>query len=206
MGFVLHNGYRTRFVDELYVTIQRRGLLSINRAAYEALGRPAFVGLQFDEDEKLIGICKAPQDASYAIPVRKQGPSDSYLIAATSFLRKNKIDATVSMQYKAAMQKKDLVADLKEMGIDVTNSRRPRIREKAETSGSDQNEQLSAFQQLPLETDPLCNGKATQGKQLPPFQDVHDALLLNLKQQSTEERKTNLEKLLLELVSTLKEI
>lgn len=192
MAFEVYKGYRKRFVNELYVTLHPRGIISINRGAYEELGQLPCAGLQFDKDERLLGIFKTSQDATHAIPVHKQGHSDTYLIAATPFMRMYKIDTTVPTQYKAIVNKEGiLIVDLKEAGIDVSHSRRPREHKKAMMQGSD--------------TVPLSNNEAVQDEQVLSFQEACDVLLSQVRQQKPDERKRNLTKIFTEFLSILKE-
>lgn len=195
MPFELYNGYRKRFVDELYITIHPNRRISFNRVVYEVLGQPEAIVLQYDKKRRL-GISKASRDDAYAIPVRSQGHNKNYSIAATSFTKEYEIDTAVSRQYRVVIDKEGrLIADLKKVGIDVTHSRHPRESKKAETLETGQNEQLSAFQQLSLETDPFCNDKA--------LQESCDTFLSQVKEKSKDEQQTIVIKLLTDLRSIL---
>ncbi|MFC3297821.1 hypothetical protein ACFOD2_16695 [Clavibacter michiganensis subsp. insidiosus] len=57
------------------MTIQKRGLMSINRAAYEAIGKPEGVELLWDPERKLIGFRPAPLTKSERLPRRTQVPN-----------------------------------------------------------------------------------------------------------------------------------
>ena len=85
--------------DEPMFTLQRRGLISLNLAAFEVLGEPAAVALLYDPDEGAIALRKVSRTYQNGYPVRKQGQSRSYLVAATGFTSYHKIDTDVSRRY-----------------------------------------------------------------------------------------------------------
>jgi hypothetical protein len=80
-------------------SLQKRGLISMNLAAFTALGEPAAVALLYDAEENIIALRKVPRTYHNGYPVRKQGNSRSYLVAATGFTSFHKIDTTVSRRY-----------------------------------------------------------------------------------------------------------
>jgi len=66
--------------------IQRRGNLSLNRAAISALGQPEAVTYAYNPGAREIAIQAATKALTYAMPVRQQVNSESYLVSAGSFL------------------------------------------------------------------------------------------------------------------------
>jgi len=80
-------------------TVQKRGLISLNLAAFKALGEPATVALLFDADEGIVALRKVPRTHPNAYHVRKQGQSQSYLVAGQGFASFNKIDTELSRRF-----------------------------------------------------------------------------------------------------------
>jgi len=85
--------------DAPMFTLQTRGTLSLNLAAFKALGEPAAVVLLYDPEEGIIALRKVPRTHHNGYPVRKQGNSRSYLVAATGFASYHKIKTDVSRRY-----------------------------------------------------------------------------------------------------------
>ena len=85
--------------DEPMFTLQRRGLISLNLAAFKALGEPAAVALLYDADEGVVALRKVSRTYHNGYSVRKQGNSRSYLVAATGFTSYHKINTDVSRRY-----------------------------------------------------------------------------------------------------------
>lgn len=124
-GFEVFDKYHSRSVKEMFVTIQRRGTFSLNRAAFQALGSPTFVELLFNRAKRLVAFRTMDVDSGRAIPVRRQGNSDSYMIAGLTFTKEYEIDTNVARRYTAKMQDNLLVVDLNSPSTDATG---PRLR------------------------------------------------------------------------------
>ena len=85
--------------DDPMFTLQRRGLISMNMAAFKALGEPAAVALLYDTDEGIIALRKVSRSHPNGYPVRKQANSRSYLVAATGLTSYYRIPTEVSRRY-----------------------------------------------------------------------------------------------------------
>ncbi len=85
--------------DEPMFTLQRRGLISMNQAAFKALGEPVSVALLYDPDEGIIALRKVARTYHNGYPVRKQQNSRSYLVGATGFTSYHKINTDVPRRY-----------------------------------------------------------------------------------------------------------
>ena len=109
-----------------FVTIQRKGLISLNRTAHDMLGKPEAVELLYDRDEKIIGLRRVDPSETFAYPVRTQA-SSNFLIAGTAFTSYYGIDVSVARRYRAAMMDDVLAVDLKQEPTEVTG---PRARER----------------------------------------------------------------------------
>jgi hypothetical protein len=88
--------------DEPMFTLQARGLISMNMAAFKALGEPVAVALLYDPDEGIIALRKVSRTYHNGYPVRKQANSRSYLVGATGFTSYHKINTEVPRRYVGA--------------------------------------------------------------------------------------------------------
>lgn len=116
-------------VKEPMVTIQKKGMFSLNRASYEALGEPEAVELLYDPTERIIGLRPTDPSTLNAYPVRTMGNAATRLIAGTAFTRFYEIPTAVARRFSAEMHENILTIDLKKGGVEVTGPGRPR-REK----------------------------------------------------------------------------
>jgi hypothetical protein len=66
-------------------TLQARGLLSLNQAAFVALGEPAAVALLYDANEHIVGLRKVDAEHENGHAVRKQKSAQSYVVSAQAF-------------------------------------------------------------------------------------------------------------------------
>ena len=123
MGFETFKRQRLTPAREPYVTIQRKGIFSLNRAAYEALGSPESVELLYDRDERLIGIHKVDPSMDHAYIVRTQRGAN-WLISGRAFMNYYEVDVSEPRRRMAQMQGDVLVVDLKEPGTVVTSNRK----------------------------------------------------------------------------------
>jgi hypothetical protein len=71
--------------EALLFTWQARGLLSINLAAFRALGEPEAVTLLYDPKEGIVGLRTARPQNENAYPVRKQKKAQSWVVGAQGF-------------------------------------------------------------------------------------------------------------------------
>lgn len=98
-NFVEFSRQDSRREDDPMFTLQTRGLVSMNQAAFKALGDPAAVALLYDVDEGIIALRKVARTYANGYHVRKQGNSNSYLVAAQGFTSFNKIPCDVSRRF-----------------------------------------------------------------------------------------------------------
>jgi hypothetical protein len=85
-----HQGGRSATV--MRVSLNTRGVLTLNQVAFDALLTPVAVELLFDGDENLIGLRPTGKDVRHSYPVRKQGTNKSYLIGAKAFVNYYRIE------------------------------------------------------------------------------------------------------------------
>lgn len=110
------------------VTIQARGLISINQSAYMRMGRPEVVDLMFDPDDKLIGIVKAedPEEGHRVRVADQKGASA--VISGTAFTNYYGIPNTESLRWEPRFDGEMLIIDLNIPGKPI-GSRRTRTDE-----------------------------------------------------------------------------
>jgi hypothetical protein len=102
-----------------FVTIQKKGVISLNRAAFEALGNPESVELLYDPDARLVALRKVDSFVEHAYQVRAPVENHAtWLISGAAFVAYYEIDASVSVR-RAARQDGDLlIVDLNDPGVD----------------------------------------------------------------------------------------
>lgn len=107
------------------VTIQKRGLLSLNRAAYALIGSPNAVELLWDPDQRVIGIRPSDEANPNAYPARPQSKAGKgpILVAGSMFTQYYEIDTAQSLRYVPVEQGGILCIDLTHPGQPVNNNR-----------------------------------------------------------------------------------
>lgn len=109
------------------VTIQKRGLISLNRAAYELIGSPEAVELLWDFDRRVIGLRAtdlANPDAYPARPQSAQSNRGPILVAGSLFTRYIGLDTTEAKRWVPQVEDGILTLDLKVEGQPVSSNRR----------------------------------------------------------------------------------
>jgi hypothetical protein len=124
MAFEVYDKRRASASKHPYVTMQRRGPFSFNRAAYELMGSPEAIELLYDRDEERIGFRPASPDRPQAFPVRAQGKNSvTHIVAGQSFTNHYGLDTSVARRYPVRMEDKILVLDLRGDSVEVTGPR-----------------------------------------------------------------------------------
>lgn len=107
-----------------FVTIQRTGkLMSLNKTAYELLNKTEAVELNYDPDQRLIGMRPVRSTHPRAYVLRQMGKSNTWTVALQAFTQYWGIDTDIARRYSANMYEDYLVVDIKEKGVDVTGPR-----------------------------------------------------------------------------------
>lgn len=110
--------------DEPMFTLQRRGLISLNLAAYKALGEPVAVALMYDADEGVIALRKVGRTYHNGYPVRKQANSRSFLVGATGFTSYHKIDVEMPRRFMGHVYEDQVVGFVLTEGVVVKSRAR----------------------------------------------------------------------------------
>lgn len=123
MGFEVFDKRNAPLAKAPSVTIQKKGIFSINRAAHNLVGAPDTVELLFDRDAEVIAM--KPSDEAHAYAIRPQTTSDTgqVILSATAFTQFFDIDTSVSRRYKPFEQDGMLCIDLRGPHVDIVGNR-----------------------------------------------------------------------------------
>ncbi|AXG12283.1 hypothetical protein [Intrasporangium calvum] len=140
MGFELFEKGSAPVSSVPSLTIQRRGLMSLNDAAFKLLKEPLAVHFLWDSEQRLIGIRAAAPNDLNAYPTRRQNQAKGtgpVLIAGTLFTRFIGLDTTEARRWAPELRDDTLIVDLKVEGTRVISnrerSRRSSAQEKLDT-------------------------------------------------------------------------
>lgn len=109
------------------VTIQKRGLISLNRAAHAMIGSPNAVELLWDPDRRVVGIRPADENNPNAYPARPQNTKSGkgpVLVAGTLFTQYIGLDTSQAMRWAPTEEDGVLCVDLSQPGHKATGNRR----------------------------------------------------------------------------------
>jgi len=112
-------------VKKPFVTIQKRGTMSFNKAAHVALGSPEAVELLYDKANDVIGIRAVDPSVDHAYPMRPQGNKDDgpFILSGSAFTKYYGIKTDEARRFNAEMEDGVLVIDLRSEGQVVTSNR-----------------------------------------------------------------------------------
>ena len=124
MAFETFKRQRLTPSGEPLITIQKKGIFSLNRAAYDALGTPDAVELLYDRESRLIGMRKVSKSVAHAYTVRAFGKSGmSWLVTGTAFLNYYDLPVHDPIRRRARVEKDMLIIDLNDPGVVATPNR-----------------------------------------------------------------------------------
>jgi hypothetical protein len=109
-----------------WVTVQKRGVISLNHAAYTSLGEPSAVHLLYDPQEQILGLRPADWSADGAHAVRSQTgkPAGPFVISAIAFMNHYAIERLSSYRWTAYTDDDEtLCINLNSPRIPVTSNR-----------------------------------------------------------------------------------
>lgn len=112
------------------VTIQKRGLFSLNDAAYKLLGEPEYIAFLYDSEEKLIALKPTEETDLNGYPARRQTPaggskkaSGPVLVAGSMFTRFIDMDTSKARRWTPELRDGMLIIDRKTEGALVISNR-----------------------------------------------------------------------------------
>lgn len=99
--------------SRLYVSLNQKGIIAINRRTYQALGEPEAVSLLFDIDNLTIGLRPCGLLMPNAFPIAQRGATGTHIIWALSFTNAHQIFVTGTIRFlKPEIEDGVLVLDL----------------------------------------------------------------------------------------------
>lgn len=137
-GYVTFTGYHAPSTNRTpSITIQQRGVISINRAAYDLLQRPEWVRLGYRAEDHSIEIRACAPGEEGATLVRKQPHTSAHYVAGLAFTHWHGIDTTVARAYTPTLEDGAFYLDLAK-GRVVTGPQRltRKATEVSEAAGS----------------------------------------------------------------------
>jgi len=141
MGFTVYEKGSAPVPTTPSVTIQRRGMFSINRAAFEGLGKPEGVELLWDADRKAIAMRPAPLSNQNSYPLRPQGAKDTergpWLVAGTLFTQFIGLNTDEAYRWTPVFEDGMLVIDVSKPGSRATGPRRKAAERNEATEDKD---------------------------------------------------------------------
>lgn len=125
MPFELFDKRMTPLAKAPSVTIQKRGVISLNKAAHDLVGNAETVELLYDRDRQVMALRAADDSSPHAYAVRKgsrRGPGQA-IVSATAFTAHYGIDTTATRRWKPFVEDGMLCVDLATEGTVITGNR-----------------------------------------------------------------------------------
>lgn len=126
MGFEVFQKTSAPLTKVPSVTLQKSGVLSVNRAAMALIGTPPQVELLWDGARQVIGLRPTDANNPNAYPARPQNAKADkgpILVAAATFAQYYKIETGVSRRWVPFVEDDVLCIDLNQPGQVVTSNR-----------------------------------------------------------------------------------
>ncbi len=102
-----------------FVTIQKKGVISLNKAAFEELDSPESVELLYDREARLVGLRKVDSSVEHAYAVRAPVEGHAtFLLSGAAFVSYYEIDTSKSVRRAARRDGDMLVVDLNDPGVE----------------------------------------------------------------------------------------
>jgi hypothetical protein len=102
-----------------YVTMQKKGVISINKAAFDALEQPESVELLYDGEARMVALRKVDSGVEHAYQVRAPVEHHAtWLVSGAAFMSYYEIDNSESVRRPARLEGDLLIIDLNHPGVD----------------------------------------------------------------------------------------
>ncbi len=101
-----------RGTTEGFFSIESKGTGRFNAPVYDALGRPEYIELLWDQDGHAIGLRPADATLPWAFRVRKHAQAVSFIISIMSFCKYHGIDLSETRRYRTSTEDGVVVVDL----------------------------------------------------------------------------------------------
>ncbi|MGY2151363.1 hypothetical protein ACW9HM_18005 [Nocardia gipuzkoensis] len=135
MGFEVFSKKMAPLAKAPSVTIQKRGIFSINKAAHDMIGSPETVELLYDRENQIVALRQSDQAHAYGLRQQSsRSDTGQVVLSATAFTQYYDIDTSISRRYKPYLHEGMLCIDLKGPSAEVVGNRTKR-KSSAETEG-----------------------------------------------------------------------
>lgn len=102
-----------------FVTVQKKGVISLNKAAFEALDSPDYVELLYDRDARLVALRKVDSSVEHSYQVRAPVEGHAtWVLSGAAFVSYYEIDTSSSVRRAAHMDGDMLIVNLNDPGVD----------------------------------------------------------------------------------------
>lgn len=125
MPFEVFDKRMTPLAKAPSVTIQKRGVISLNKAAHDLIHNAQTVELLYDRDRQVMAVRGTDDSSPHAYAVRsasKRGPGQA-VVSATAFTAHYGIDTTDTRRWKPFVEDGMLCVDLSQEGTVITGNR-----------------------------------------------------------------------------------
>jgi hypothetical protein len=125
MPFEVFDKRMTPLAKAPSVTIQKRGVISLNKAAHDLVDNAETVELLYDCDRNVMALRAADDSSPHAYAVRnnsRRGPGQA-IVSATAFTQHYGIDTTATRRWKPFIEDGMLCVDLTQEGTVITGNR-----------------------------------------------------------------------------------
>lgn len=123
MGFEVFDRRMAPLSKAPSVTIQKKGIFSINRVAHQLIGAPDTVELLFDKGARVIALRPSNESHAYAIRPQTNSGTGQMILSASAFTQYYDVDTEVSRRYKPYEQDGMLCIDLQGPSVEVVGNR-----------------------------------------------------------------------------------
>ena len=123
MGFEVFDKRMAPLNKAPSVTIQKKGIFSINRAAHNMIGSPPTVELLFDKEAGVVAMRASSESHAYAIRPQTASGTGQVILSASAFTQYYDIDTKVSRRYKPYEQDGMLCIDVSGPSVEVIGNR-----------------------------------------------------------------------------------
>jgi hypothetical protein len=100
------------------ISIQKKGIISLNRAAYELLGRPRAVELLYDRERQLVGLRVGSEGGEHAQVVRPTTNGSAFLVSAARFAKHYGIPVDEGHRWPAEREENVILIDISKPPLD----------------------------------------------------------------------------------------
>jgi hypothetical protein len=124
------------------VTIQKRGIFSINKVAHEMIGSAETVELLYDKEARIIAIRPVEGSPPHAYTMRSQSKRETgqTILSATAFTQYYDIDTSVSRRWEPYKQGDMLCIDLNRKSTEIRGNRSKKEPDTSEVTDTDSGE------------------------------------------------------------------